>query len=173
MSATGLDVFDKTLQTTNIWLDEIMQELGPDRQVAWHALGAVLRTLRDRVPLGLAAHLGSQLPILVRGAYYDQWVPRDKPLELRSADEFLDHVSQGLSNIRPVNVKTAVHAVFATIGRHSIRARREKSATPCPRTSKPCGPKTAARLNRSNPRARPTAGASFQFNRIGHAGRQP
>ena len=24
MSATGLDVFDKTLQITNIWLDEIM-----------------------------------------------------------------------------------------------------------------------------------------------------
>jgi hypothetical protein len=24
MSATGLDVFDKTLPTTNIWLDEIM-----------------------------------------------------------------------------------------------------------------------------------------------------
>lgn len=25
MSATGLDVFDRTLQTTNIWLDEIME----------------------------------------------------------------------------------------------------------------------------------------------------
>ncbi|TIR27974.1 MAG: DUF2267 domain-containing protein, partial [Mesorhizobium sp.] len=36
MSATGLDVFDKTLQTTNIWLDEIMAEMGPDRQIAWH-----------------------------------------------------------------------------------------------------------------------------------------
>ena len=35
MSATGLDVFDKTLQTTNIWLDEIVAALGPDRQVAW------------------------------------------------------------------------------------------------------------------------------------------
>jgi uncharacterized protein (DUF2267 family) len=173
MSATGLDVFDKTLQTTNIWLDEIMQELGPDRQVAWHALGAVLRTLRDRVPLGLAAHLGSQLPILVRGAYYDQWVPRDKPLELRSADEFLDHVSQGLSNIRPVNVKAAVHAVFATIGRHVDPGQARKFATPCPRTSKPCGPTKAARLSRSNRRARPAAGASSQFNRVGHAGRQP
>ena len=42
MSATGLDVLDKTLQTTNIWLDEIMAKLGPDRQVAWHELGAVL-----------------------------------------------------------------------------------------------------------------------------------
>jgi hypothetical protein len=28
MSATSLDVFDKTLQTTNIWLDEIMVKLG-------------------------------------------------------------------------------------------------------------------------------------------------
>src|SRR5262245_1972713 len=36
LRATGLDVFDKTLQTTNIWLDEIMAKLGPDRQVAWH-----------------------------------------------------------------------------------------------------------------------------------------
>ena len=62
MSATGLDVFDKTLQTTNIWLDEIMATLGPDRQVAWHVLGAVLHALRDRLQIGLAVHLGAQLP---------------------------------------------------------------------------------------------------------------
>lgn len=42
MSATGLEVFDKTLQTTNIWLDEIMGAIGPDRHLAWHVLGAVL-----------------------------------------------------------------------------------------------------------------------------------
>ena len=53
MAATGFDVFDKTLQTTNIWLDEMMEVIGPDRQVAWHTLGAVLRSLRDRLPLGL------------------------------------------------------------------------------------------------------------------------
>ena len=28
MSATGLDVFDKTLQSTNIWLGEIMEKMG-------------------------------------------------------------------------------------------------------------------------------------------------
>jgi len=73
MSATSLDVFDKTLQTTHIWLDELMAEVGPDRQVAWHVLGAVLRAVRDRIPLEVAVHLGSQLPLLVRGLYYDQW----------------------------------------------------------------------------------------------------
>jgi uncharacterized protein (DUF2267 family) len=67
MSATGVDVFDKTLQTTNIWLDEIMEEMGPDRQLAWRILGAVLRALRDRLPPDLAAHLSAQLPLLVRG----------------------------------------------------------------------------------------------------------
>ena len=59
MSANGLDVFDKTLQTTHIWLDELMAEIGPDRQVAWHVLGTVLRAVRDRIPLELAVHLGA------------------------------------------------------------------------------------------------------------------
>ena len=49
MSTTGLDVFDRTLQKTNTWLDEIMAELGPDRHVAWHVLGAVLHAVRDRI----------------------------------------------------------------------------------------------------------------------------
>jgi uncharacterized protein (DUF2267 family) len=62
MSATGLDVFEKTLQTTNIWLDEIMAGLGPDRPLAWHVFGAVIRPLRDRLPIGCAAYLGSQPP---------------------------------------------------------------------------------------------------------------
>jgi hypothetical protein len=101
MSSTGLDVFDKTLQTTHIWLDELMQVIGPDRQVAWHVLGSVLRTLRDRVPLGLAVHLGWQLPLLVRGTYYDQWHAPDQTLEQlpRSLDEFLQIVSKDLANI--------------------------------------------------------------------------
>jgi hypothetical protein len=32
MSASGLDVFDKTLQTTHTWIEELMQDeaIGPD-----------------------------------------------------------------------------------------------------------------------------------------------
>lgn len=133
MSATGLDVFDKTLQSTNIWLDEIMAELGPDRQVAWHVLGAVLRSLRDRLPLGLAAHLGSQLPLLIRGLYYDQWSPKEKPLQLRSCDEFLEHVGEELSNTRPVNVLEAVRVVFRAIDNHITEGQVHKVRESLPR----------------------------------------
>ena len=126
MSATGLDVFDKTIQTTNIWLDEIMADIGPDRQVAWHVLSVVLRTLRDRIPLGLAAHLGSQLPIIVRGTYYDQWSPFNEPLKMRSQEEFLGHIQEQLQAVRPVNPRNATIAVFNVLNRHVPRGQCSK-----------------------------------------------
>ena len=85
MSATGLEVFDKTLQTTNIWLNEIMDRIGPDRQVAWKVLSTVLHGLRDRLPVELVAHLGAQLPLLVRGVYYDRFEPARLPSRLPDA----------------------------------------------------------------------------------------
>jgi uncharacterized protein (DUF2267 family) len=118
MSATGLQVFDRTLQITNIWLNEISDVLGPDRKMSWAVLGAVLRTLRDRLPTNVAAHLGAELPLLVRGAYYDHYQPARQPTDLRTGDQFLNEVDQQLAGQRPVNLNDAVRAVFAVLDRH-------------------------------------------------------
>ncbi|MCB4822769.1 DUF2267 domain-containing protein [Roseicella aerolata] len=132
MAATGLEVWDKTLQTTNIWLDEIMAEIGPDRQLAWHVLSAVLRTLRDRVPLELAVHLGAQLPLLVRGVYYDQWHPAGKPERMRGLDEFLAGIADKLGGVRPVDPGDATRAVLRTLSRHLDRGQVLKVAGALP-----------------------------------------
>lgn len=126
MSTTGLDVFDKTVQTTHIWLDEIMETVGPDRNVAWHVLGAVLRSLRDRLPLELAAHLGAQLPLLVRGAYYDRYRPGHAPERANTEDEFLGYVASDLGGIRPVNVREAARSVMAVLAHHVTPEQVEK-----------------------------------------------
>lgn len=118
MSATGLDVFDKTLQTTHIWLNEIMDRIGPDRQVAWKVLSTVLHKLRDRLPIELAAHLGAQLPLLVRGAYYDQFEPAKMPSDCNTPEEFRAEVAEWLRDIRPVDPDEAIAAVFAVLDRH-------------------------------------------------------
>jgi uncharacterized protein (DUF2267 family) len=118
MSATGLDAFDKTIQITNTWLGDIMEDHGPDRQVAWHVLSAVLHTLRDRLPVGLAAHLGAQLPLLVRGAYYDQFEPSKLPDKSRSLDEFLGKVKDELKFTRPIDSKEAVRSVFRVLSHY-------------------------------------------------------
>src|SRR5258706_13987050 len=82
-------IFDTTIRKTADWLRQIMQALGwENEQRAYLALRAVLHTLRDRLPIAEAAHLGAQLPMLIRGFYYDGWKPASKPLKLH-LDEFL------------------------------------------------------------------------------------
>jgi uncharacterized protein (DUF2267 family) len=118
MSTTGLDAFDKTIQTTNIWLDEISERIGPDRQVAWKVLSTVLHKLRDRLQPELAAHLGAQLPLLVRGAYYDLYEPAKQPTALKTREEFVEEVAKWLSDTRAVDPVEAIAAVFAVLDRH-------------------------------------------------------
>ena len=118
MTATGLDVFDKTLQTTNIWLDEISDASGLDRPVAWRALSVVLHKVRDRLPVDLAAHLGAQLPLLVRGVYYDQYQPEKQPTQCDTPEQFRQEVAEWLSAARPLDPDEAIAAVFAVLERH-------------------------------------------------------
>jgi uncharacterized protein (DUF2267 family) len=117
MSANGLEVFDKTLQTTHIWLDQIMEEADVERHVAWKALGVVLRTLRDRVPVELAAHLSAELPLLIRGAYYDQYQPALQPVPIRSLEEFLAVIGLRLEGAL-IEADVALEAVLATLTAH-------------------------------------------------------
>jgi uncharacterized protein (DUF2267 family) len=118
MSATGLQVFDRTLQITNIWLNEISEVMGPDRKLSWAVLGATLRTLRDRLPTNVSAHLGAELPLLVRGAYYDHFQPARQPTDLKTADQFLSEIEEQLVGQKPVNLNDAATAVFAVLSRH-------------------------------------------------------
>ena len=118
MSATSLDLFDKTLQTTNIWLNEISAVIGPDRHVAWKVLSTVLHKLRDRLPVELSSHLGSQLPLLIRGAYYDQYKPSAQPGTCRSEEDFTAEVAEWLSDTRPVDPRLAIAAVLRVLDRH-------------------------------------------------------
>ena len=133
MSATGLEVFDRTLQITNIWLGEIMERLGPDRQVAWKVLSTVLHKLRDRLPLELAAHLGAQLPLLVRGVYYDQFAPAKQPSDCRTPEEFIAEVAEWLGDIRPVDPEEAIAAVFGVLNRHLSEGQVSKVRSALPK----------------------------------------
>jgi len=142
VSATGLEVFDRTLQTTNIWLDEVMEAVGPDRRLAWHVLGAVLRTLRDRLPSPLAAHLGEQLPLLVRGVYYEHFEPGHAPLPLYTEDEFLAHVDAECGSARPINLRRAVPIILRVLDEHTSPGLTKKLRHALPRHVRTLWPAT-------------------------------
>ncbi|WP_036017027.1 DUF2267 domain-containing protein [Bradyrhizobium sp. WSM1743] len=126
MSSSAIPVFDKTAQTTHLWLNEISEQIGLDDQQSWRVTAAVLHAIRDRLPVDLAAHLGSQLPLLVRGAYYDQFRPSTMPRRVRSLEEFLQLIAEELKFGRPVNTEDAARAVFNVLSRHLTAGQIEK-----------------------------------------------
>jgi uncharacterized protein (DUF2267 family) len=108
------EVFETTLQKTNIWLRELCDELhwGDDHQKAYHGLRAVLHVLRDRLPVAEAAHLGAQLPMLVRGFYYEDWKPAATPTKIKTPQAFYDAVRQKFTADRNENPKRVTEAVL-------------------------------------------------------------
>jgi uncharacterized protein (DUF2267 family) len=97
MTTTGISSFDSTVIKTKNWLKHLQEHLHlDDEEQAYVTLRAVLHALRDRLSPDMAAKLGSQMPMLVRGIYYEGWHPGNKPLKIRDQQEFLDHVTQSL-----------------------------------------------------------------------------
>jgi len=118
VSMTGLQNFDRTLQKTHSWLNDIGDAIGSEKQQQFHALRAVLWALRDRLTIEEAFHLSSHLPTLVRGLYWEDYRPTGKPEAYRSREEFLGRVSETLEGASPLDPEDAARAVFAAMQQH-------------------------------------------------------
>ena len=122
MTQTGLPTFDNTVQTTNTWLNDLMLELGKDdRHLAYAAMRSVLHALRDRLTVEHASALGAQLPMLVRGFYYEGYKPHGKPTRERRKDQFLAKIRREMRRGPALNVADSelmAKAVLHTVKRH-------------------------------------------------------
>ena len=120
MTQTTLAPFESTIQTTNIWLNDILDRLGwRDQHRAYHALRAVLHALRDHLPVDHAAALAAQLPMLVRGFYYEGWHPHGKPVKERHKEEFLAHIAMAFRDDSDVvDPERVTRAVFNVLSKH-------------------------------------------------------
>ncbi len=119
MHPTTAELFTETLEKTGAWLEELAQELGntsPHR--AYSVLRAVLHALRDRLTVDEAVMLGAQLPMLVRGFYFEGWRPAGRPIKYRHKSEFLDRVGELYRGIEEPQREPAVRAVFKLLSHH-------------------------------------------------------
>jgi uncharacterized protein (DUF2267 family) len=116
---TGLDVFDTTVHKTHIWLNDLMQELGwYDRYKAYMGLRTTLHALRDRLTVEETAQLAAQLPMLLRGLYYEGWDPTGKPHKVRHKEAFLTPIRQHFRDDPAVDPEDVARAVLKVLTRH-------------------------------------------------------
>ena len=114
-------VFDATIQKSHLWLNDVMSELNwNDRpQRAYRALRAVLHALRDRLAVQEAVQLGAQLPMLIRGLYYEGWTLKGKPHKERHPEDFFAHINRAFKSDSTVDASEVVRAVFRVLVRHT------------------------------------------------------
>jgi uncharacterized protein (DUF2267 family) len=126
MTVDTVNVFEHTIEITHTWLHDLMEQLGwHDKHRAYVALRAVLHALRDRLSVDDASHLAAQLPMLIRGFYYEGYHPADKPLAERKKSEFLGHVvAECPDEYRSDGLVTK--AVFQVLAKHISPGEIEK-----------------------------------------------
>lgn len=105
-----------TLTETKEWLDDLIRIGDPfqNEQQAYSYLRAVLHSLRDRLTVEEAVHLAAQLPMLVRGFYYEGWRPALAPNDEKTPAEFFDSVRESLKDqlTGDEELEQATRAVF-------------------------------------------------------------
>jgi uncharacterized protein (DUF2267 family) len=118
VSATGLSTFDETVQRSNQWLNELMRAVNwDDKYRAYRLLRATLHALRDRLTAHEAVQFGAQLPMLIRGLYYDGWHMRDKPPSERTKSSFLGHIEAAFERDPNEDPEALVREVFNLLAR--------------------------------------------------------
>ncbi len=112
------DFIDRTVEKTHEWLNELSADTGrQDPHKAYAMLRSVLHSLRDRLTIDEAAHLGAQLPMLIRGLYYEGWKPAATPSKIRSREEFLRSVNEKLGGHPEIPPLEAIEGTFRLLSR--------------------------------------------------------
>lgn len=111
-------IIERSVEKAHVWLAEIGGELGGDRHYAYRAMRAVLHALRDRLPVETAAKLAAQMPTLIRGIYYEDWVPSRTPLPIHDVDAFLQRVAAEGRMAGETEASHAVSAVTKVLREH-------------------------------------------------------
>ncbi|MEU8257894.1 DUF2267 domain-containing protein [Micromonospora inaquosa] len=120
MADSMISAFESSLDKTNLILKDIEDAYGwpkDRRNQSYAALRTVLHLLRDRLPVNESVEFAQQLPVLVRGIYFDGWVPSDVPIKL-NRDDFLYEVRQGFPYDAEGGPERVTQVVLDTLRRH-------------------------------------------------------
>lgn len=133
------------VQQTQEWLKELRDNGDlADEAEAYSVLRAVLHQLRDRLTPEEAVDLAQQLPLIVRGVYFEGWRPGRTPQKVRTRHEFLDALAARLRP-HPLDPERAARDVLALLAHHCDPGEVSDVIAQLPAELKELWPETARR----------------------------
>lgn len=118
MAQSQLRVVNHAVQSLHEWLGELGTLMKwDDKQRAYRLLRTTLQALRDWLDVNEASQLGAQLPLLIRGIYYEGWRPAGTPVAERGRQAFLARIEEAFETDPIDNTDEAVASVFKLLNR--------------------------------------------------------
>ena len=112
----SLYIINKSIHKTYEWLYDIADNCGwEDLTKPLACLRAVLHQLRDNLPLNESAHLSAQLPLFIKGIYFENWNPNITSLKERTEESFITSIGENLKKHPEIEVEEAIRGVFSTL----------------------------------------------------------
>jgi uncharacterized protein (DUF2267 family) len=119
MTTEHVDIIDRSVEKAHIWINDLAVELRTsDRHYAYRVLRAFLHALRDHLTPEEAAQLSAQLPLFIRGVYYESYTPSRTPESRRDLDSFLARIAKEGGLAGKTEASIAAQAASRVLGRH-------------------------------------------------------
>ena len=119
MTVTHVDIIDRSVEKAHVWINDLAEELSTeDGHYAYRVLRAFLQALRDHLSIDEAAALAAQLPIFVRGVFYEGWDPSRTPEHARDLDSFLQRIASEARLAGETEASFAATAANRVLSRH-------------------------------------------------------
>jgi uncharacterized protein (DUF2267 family) len=119
MSTTRVDIIDRSVEKAHVWINDTAEELRTeDNHRAYRVLRAFLHALRDHLSVDETAQLSAQLPIFVRGIFYEGWDPSRTPEHARDIDSFLTRIAAEAGLAGETEASFAATAASRVLRRH-------------------------------------------------------
>jgi uncharacterized protein (DUF2267 family) len=115
MTTTRVDIIDRSVEKAHIWINDLVEELGSEDP---HRAYPVLRAFRDHLSVDEAAQLAAQLPIFVRGVFYEGWDPSRTPERARDVESFLTKIAGEAGLAGETEASFAATAASRVLRRH-------------------------------------------------------
>lgn len=113
MSAQGLEAIDHTVHLTHEWINELAARLDwSSKRCTLRLLRATLQQLRDHLMVDEMAQFAAQLPLLVRGIFFEGWVPGRTSLKERSIDAFVKPIERKMDETAEYRGREDITNVF-------------------------------------------------------------
>lgn len=120
MANTGLDIFNHSIQKTNEVLIGVQDRLGwENRHLVFEVLKNTLHHLRDRLPVDENVNFADQLPMVLKGVYFEGWDPSNAPIK-ETKDDFVNDIDikygYMVENDTEEIIKIVFDEIFKSIG---------------------------------------------------------